>query len=176
MSDIISPREANAKRWCEVLAQWYAAFDKICSDPDITRVGCMAHVRRKFFDVHKASKKPGGSANMILQLIQKLYKIEEEIKDKTVDERKQVRLKKSKPILTEIKSWLDTNQNKYPPQGLMGKAVTYATNQWQYVINYLKDGRIASTTTLQKTESGHLRSAEKTGFLLTPSPEQKPVP
>lgn len=124
-------------------ADGYAAYDNICSGPDVTRVGCMAHVRRKFFDVHRASKKQGGSANFVLQLIQKLYKIEEEIKEKNIDERKQTRLEKSILILTEIKSWLDANQEKYPPTGLMGKAVTYATNQWQYVINYLKDGKIA---------------------------------
>lgn len=124
-------------------ADGYAAYDNICSGTGVTRVGCMAHVRRKFFDVHKASKKKGGSANFVLQLIQKLYKIEEEIKEKSIEERKQTRLEKSILILTEIKSWLDANQEKYPPTGLMGKAVTYATNQWQYAINYLKDGRIA---------------------------------
>lgn len=121
----------------------YAGYDEICSDPDIIRVGCMAHVRRKFVDVHKASQKKGGNANMILQLIQKLYKIEEEIKDKTNDCRKQIRLEESKPILNEIKTWLDVSQNKYPPQGLMGKAILYAMNQWEYVINYLKDTRLA---------------------------------
>lgn len=121
----------------------YAAYDEVCQNPDIIRVGCMAHVRRKFFDVHKASKKQGGSANFVLQKIQKLYKIEEEIKDKKIDERKQTRLTEATPILNEIKSWLDTSQEKYPPTGLMGKAVTYATNQWEYVVNYLKDGRLA---------------------------------
>lgn len=123
-------------------ADGYASYGEVCKNPDVTRVGCMAHVRRKFFDVHKATKKQGGSANMILQLIQKLYKIEEEIKDKSNDIRKQTRLEKSKPILDEIKTWLDANQN-HSTQGLINKAVTYATNQWEYVMNYLKDGRIA---------------------------------
>lgn len=123
-------------------ADGYAAYDNICSSPDVTRVGCMAHVRRKFFDVFKATKEKSKAAQHVLQLIKNLYKIEKEIEDKTRDERKQTRLEKSEPVLTEIKTWLDANQNKYPPKGLMGKAITYATNQWQYVINYLKDGRI----------------------------------
>jgi transposase len=120
----------------------YAGYDEICKSQDITRVGCMAHVRRKFFETHKASKKSGGEANRILKLIQKLYEVEKEIKEKTTNERKETRLTKATPILNEIKTWLDANQKKYPPQGLMGKAITYATNQWDNVINYLKDGKI----------------------------------
>ena len=123
-------------------ADGYAGYDEVCKSPDITRVGCMAHVRRKFFETHKASNKSGGEANRILKLIQKLYEIEKEIKEKSSGDRKQTRLTKATPILNEIKTWLDANQNKYPPQGLMGKAITYATNQWEFVVNYLKDGRI----------------------------------
>jgi hypothetical protein len=123
-------------------ADGYAAYDNVCSDPSVTRVGCMAHVRRKFFDTFKASKEKSLAAQHVLLLIKNLYKVEIEIKTKSIDERKQTRLEKAKPILTEIKIWLDANQNNYPPTGLMGKAITYATNQWRYVINYLKDGRI----------------------------------
>jgi hypothetical protein len=124
-------------------ADGYAGYDAICRLEGVTRVGCMAHVRRKFFDVHKTSKKQGGSANMILQLIKKLYKVETEIKEKSIDERFKTRLEKANLILEKIKEWLDANQSTYPPTGLMGKAITYATNQWKYVISYLKDGRIA---------------------------------
>jgi transposase len=123
-------------------ADGYAAYNNICSSPDVIRVGCMAHVRRKFFDVFKATKEKSKAAGYVLEQIKSLYKIETEIEEKGIDERKQMRLEKSKPILAEIKTWLDANQNKYPPKGLMGKAIIYATNQWQYVINYLEDGRI----------------------------------
>jgi len=121
----------------------YAGYDEFCSRDGVIRVGCMAHVRRKFFDVHKASGKKGGSANLILKLIQDLYKIEQEIAEKSIDERVETRQMQSQPILNEIKSWLDANQSKYPPSGLMGKAIMYAQNQWNHVLNYLKDGRIA---------------------------------
>ena len=73
-------------------------------------------------------------------MIKSLYKVEKEIEDKSSDSRKHTRLEKSKPILDEIKTWLDANQNH--SSGLMSKAITYATNQWKYVINYLEDGRL----------------------------------
>lgn len=121
----------------------YAGYDGICNGADIIRVGCMAHVRRKFFDVHKLSKKKGGEANQVLKMIQKLYGLEAEIKDKSIEERKEVRQKSAKVILDEIKSWLDGNQNRYPPESLMGKAITYASNQWPHVIRYIEYGKLS---------------------------------
>jgi len=120
-------------------ADGYGSYDEVCLSLDIIRLGCMAHVRRKFFDEFKASNKKNQTAKQVLILIKGLYKIEREIKEKTIEDRFQIRLEKSKPILDKIKAWLDAHQNHY---GLMGKAVTYATNQWDYVINYLKDGRL----------------------------------
>jgi hypothetical protein len=122
-------------------ADGFASYDEICNSPDITRVGCLAHVRRKFNDVYKATKKNGGEANRVLQWIQKLYKIEDDIKEKYKGQerdseyRKQTRIEKAVPVLNEIKSWLDSNQAAYPPDSLMGKAVTYATNQWESLLS-----------------------------------------
>lgn len=121
----------------------YAGYDEFCGREGVIRVGCMAHVRRKFVDVYKASGKKSGSADWVLKRIQALYKIENEMADKPVNDRHATRQAQSKPILDEIKSWLDGNQAKHPPSGLMGKAITYAQNQWQYILNHLKDGRLA---------------------------------
>lgn len=121
----------------------YAGYDAVCSRGDVIRVGCMAHVRRKFFEVQKISPKQSGVANDVLLLIQKIYKIEEQISEKTIEDRLKIRQEESEPILKEIKTWLDDNENKYPPQGLMGKAIAYARNQWPYVMNFLKYGKPA---------------------------------
>ena len=121
----------------------YAGYDEFCNREGVIRVGCMAHVRRKFVDAYKASGKKSSSADWVLKRIQALYKIESEIKEKSSSERHAARQTQSRPILDGIKTWLDENQSKYPPSGLMGKAITYAQNQWKYVLNYLKDGRLA---------------------------------
>ena len=50
-----------------------------------TLVGCWAHARRKFTEAKTAQdKKPSGKADWALNHIQKLYRIETQIKDKTV--------------------------------------------------------------------------------------------
>jgi len=119
----------------------YAGYNEICLVEGVTRVGCMAHVRRKFFEMYKTSKNKSKPALHVLQLIKGLYKIETEIKDKSIEDRFKIRQEQAKPILDKIKAWLDANQNNYP-SGLMGKAITYATNQWISVTNYLLDGRL----------------------------------
>ncbi|MBV6343045.1 IS66 family transposase [Candidatus Magnetobacterium casense] len=122
----------------------YVGYDKVCLDAGITRVGCMAHVRRGFFDAYKAGGKKEGPALQVLLLIKGLYGIEEKIKGKdSIEERKRIRQEESRPILDQIKAWLDENQFKHVPQGLMGKAISYARNQWSYVIRYLEDGVLA---------------------------------
>jgi hypothetical protein len=95
-------------------ADAYGGYDEVCKREGVIRLGCMAHVRRKFVDVIKVSPKQG-DASTVLEAIKKLYKLEEEIREKSIQERKQIRLEKAVPILDEIKSWLDTNQKKYPP-------------------------------------------------------------
>ena len=119
----------------------YGGYDAVCRRSDIVRVGCMAHVRRKFYEVFKISPK-GNAANLVLLLIQKIYRIEDQIREETAGNRFKIRQEQSKPIFEELKTWLDENENKYPPQGLLGKAIAYARNQWPYIMNTLKDGRM----------------------------------
>ena len=80
----------------------YAGYNSIGREEGITRVGCMSHCRRYFFRAWKHSKtKNIGSRG--LAFIRKLYKIEESIKEYSEEEKKRIRLEKSKPILEEMK-------------------------------------------------------------------------
>lgn len=121
----------------------YVGYDAICRNKEVIRVGCMTHVRRNFFDAYKVSEKKDGPAYEMLEMMKGLYKIEAQIENLSIEERKQIRQEKSKPILDDIKTWLDGNQPKYPPQGLLGKAISYAQNQWVYVIRYIDDGKLS---------------------------------
>jgi len=56
-------------------ADVYTGFNKLYNKGKVTEMACMAHVRRKFFDIHKSQ----GSvvAEEALKRIAELYKIEE---------------------------------------------------------------------------------------------------
>jgi transposase len=123
----------------------YEQFDRKGSP--ILLVGCMAHVRRNFVKVidarGKGAKKPG-SADVAVEYIRKLYAIEKTAREGgfSPEETRALRNEKALPILEEFKAWMEKRHPQTPPEGLLGKALSYALNHWPKLIRYLEDGRI----------------------------------
>lgn len=110
---------------------------------DITVVGCWAHARRKFDEAAKSlpkGKAKGSSASQGLTYCNLLFGIEQEIADKTAEQRYEERLKQAKPVLDAMFAW--ANSRTAAPKSALGKAFTYLKEQWPYLTNYLKDGRL----------------------------------
>lgn len=120
----------------------YAGYDGVITSLHLTRVGCMAHMRRKFFEAYQVSENPEGDAAYVLNQVKLLYKIEDEIEEKKPEEKKNLRQKESLPILNTLKKWLDDHERKYAPQTLMGKAITYARKQWETLLVYTSNGKL----------------------------------
>ena len=118
----------------------YAGYDAVCTSTSATRIGCWAHARRKFVEASKANKKNNGQANRVLKLIAKLYKLEKAIKDSDAHVKYEQRQSKAKPIVEQLHAWLVEIQPRVPPQAMLGKAITYLTNQWPSLVRYLEDG------------------------------------
>jgi hypothetical protein len=125
----------------------YAGYNIVSNKDDITQLACWAHARRKFTDIIKSGVSTKSSkklANEVVLLIKKLYKIEATIKDKTVEERYTIRNNESKPIIDEIKLWLDTNFFKAQQMNTaISKAFVYLNNQFNKLSVYLEDGKLA---------------------------------
>ena len=110
---------------------------------DITVVGCWAHARRKFDEAVKSlpkGKAKGSSASQGLTYCNLLFGIEQEIADKTAEERYEERLRQAKPVLDAMFAW--ANSRTAAPKSALGKAFHYLKEQWPYLTNYLKDGRL----------------------------------
>lgn len=119
----------------------YEGYSKACEEYGITRLGCMAHVRRKFMDVKKANKSnKAGKADVALADIKRLYTIEAQIKGKTEQEKLAIRQQQAKPILDKLKKWLEKSLPTVPPKSLLGKALQYMHNQWPRISRYVEDG------------------------------------
>lgn len=109
-----------------------------------TLVGCMAHVRRKFNNALKSL--PGkesaqrSKAAMAMSFIQRLYRIEHQIKLLTPNEKLQRRQSESMPILIAFKAWLD--KQVVLPKSTLGGAIRYTLNQWEKVVRYCDDGHL----------------------------------
>ncbi len=119
----------------------YSGYHFVDKEDGIIRVGCMAHARRKFADIIKISK-TNGLAHEAVKFFRALYKIEKEARELNTSMRFALRDEKAKPILATFKTWLDTNLTKTPVQSKIGEAIRYTLSNWEWLNNYLKDGRI----------------------------------
>ena len=120
----------------------YDGYAPFCREnPNVERLGCMDHSRRKFVDAFSTSngKNIGKKA---LIYFKKLYKIEEKIEKLSPDEKYTVRQQESKPLLEEIKKWLDEISPQVTPQSVSGKAINYTLNEWTYLEKYIEDGNL----------------------------------
>ena len=110
---------------------------------DIWRVGCYAHLRRKFFDAIPAKKAEGSPvipAEVGVAYCDKLFLLERIYKGKSTSEKYRLRLEHEKPIVDALYQWIDTLN---PVKGSkLATAVTYAKNQRESLENFFKDGRL----------------------------------
>ena len=121
----------------------YAGYHQL--EPSITLCGCWAHARRKFDEAIKVidnAKRVSSLENQGLVLINRLFALEEKIKDLDFHDSLKIRATNSQKIIDEFYAYVETNNFKALPQSLLGKAFTYAKNQKKYLLSFLNDGRI----------------------------------
>ncbi len=119
----------------------YAGYQNL--PQDITVVGCWAHLRRKFDEAMKSlpkGKAKNSSAAQGLAYCSLLFGLEDNFAELTPEERYQQRLEQAKPVLDAFLAW--ANVRNAAPKSALGKALTYLREQWPYLTNYLKDGRL----------------------------------
>lgn len=121
----------------------YSGYNFADKNSAIIKVGCMAHARRKFADIVKLAKTTG-LAHQSIKFFKALYKIEKEARDNHLSSQDRYKLREEKavPILTVFKEWLDTNLTKTPIQSKIHDAIRYTLSNWDFLNNYLRDGRI----------------------------------
>ena len=125
----------------------YAGYNSLPAE-DVTRIGCLAHLRRKFTDAEKAAPKGKKSPTITTAIAycSKVFQIEEELADLSCEERYRQRLVRVKPVLEEFFSWAETRHAA--PKSKLGEALTYTRNQKPFIMNYLLDGHLEASNNL----------------------------
>lgn len=122
----------------------YSGYDFLDNREGVLHVGCWAHARRQFVEAEKARGKKAkpGAPTVAINAIKGIYAIEKKAKKLNLSqsELRDLRAKEAKPILDDLKTWLDTKSTQVVPKSLLGKAVTYSLNQWDRLTAYLYDG------------------------------------
>ncbi len=119
-----------------LLTDGYSAYRLL---PGVTHAGCMAHARRKFDEAMATSPVIGARA---VALIGKLYEVERSCKSLDADGRRNVRQCESTGILLRLRLLLAQERPNALPQSPMGKAITYALNQWPDLCRFVDDGHL----------------------------------
>jgi transposase len=104
----------------------------------IQRIACLAHARRY---VLKAVQENLAAAVWFITQIRLLYRIEDEIRDLSPQERYERRRQQAPGIWEAMKSRADELKPLLLPRSTLGKAVNYFINEFEALKGYLRDGR-----------------------------------
>lgn len=121
----------------------YEGYAEVVRDNGITHAGCWAHARRKFVEAQKVQPKgKTGKADWALNQIRKLYAVEKQAKALDAEARRVLRDQKSRPLITQLRTWLDKSLAQVLPKSALGKALHYLDGQWARLTRFLEDGLI----------------------------------
>jgi transposase len=121
-------------------ADGFSGFAGLYVEGRVHEAACWAHARRKFYDLHAATRSP--QAEEALTRIQQLYAIEEEIRGKLPAERWRVRQARAGPLLDALQRWLQETRTKVSAKSEMAGAINYALKRWPALTRYCDDGAI----------------------------------
>jgi len=122
-------------------ADGYAGFEELYRRGGITEVACLAHIRRKFFDIHVAQG--SGIAKEALERIAALYRIEASIRGKPPDERKSVRQDLAASLIDDLETWLHAQLTQISGKSALAGAIRYGLTRLKRLRPYLDDGRLS---------------------------------
>jgi transposase len=111
--------------------------------------GCWVHMRRYWENLYESlpkNKRDGTNAERGLVYCNLLFVLEHEYADLKPEERREKRLKFSKPVSDDYFDWV-ASLNALP-KSLLGEAITYAALQREYLENVYLDGRLELSNNL----------------------------
>ncbi len=115
------------------------------------RPGCMAHARRRFVEAARGGDRLALDA---LHLIAPLFEVERAstLAGDTAEQRLSRRIAHSKPIIDNLRAWLDDQRGLIPPKTPLGRALGYLHRQWARLTLFLEDGNIELTNNRRERE------------------------
>jgi transposase len=132
------PKDHLAKYSGWMHADGYAGFEDLYRSGDIREVACMAHVRRKFVDVHKATG--SAIADEAIRQIAELYAVEKAARGLAPDKRVEIRQAHAKPIFNALEVWLNAQLADISGKSPLAAAIRYALTRMARMQSYLEHG------------------------------------
>jgi transposase len=132
-----------------LLADAYGGYNGVVAGNALTRAGCWSHARRKFVDAEKTAPEIAREA---VNLMGKLFAVEKQAKEASVEERLQLRQQQSVPLLAELRQKLLRWKEQLLPKHPMAEAVNYTLSQWTELNVFCSDGAVPVDNNVSERE------------------------
>jgi transposase len=170
----------NGTMWCWTNARWVTFFysakgdsDSVrrflgddlartvqCDGTSITtfleraggqRPGCWAHARRRLVEAARAGDRVALEG---VRILARIFTVEREstCAGDTAEQRRERRERCTKPILNELRSWMDQQRAITPPKTPLGQGLGYLDRQWRRLLLFMGDGNIEATNNRRERE------------------------
>lgn len=140
-SEVVTELLSGVKGYLQV--DGLNSYDQVTKQDGVTRLGCAMHARRRFEKAATAGAQAGKTlAAAGMKFFKDIYDLEEEIREKSPEERHRIRLERAKPIWETMLAWAREKSAKVPGKSKIGEAFTYLIGEYDYLTNYLRDGRL----------------------------------
>ena len=101
-------------------------------------MACLAHARRKFFDLYAANQSP--IAAEALRRIGELYGVERQAQERDAMSRLQLRQHEAQPRLDALHAWLLQTRISVADGSGTAKALDYSIKRWPALVRYADSG------------------------------------
>jgi transposase len=115
----------------------YAGYKALFAQ-GVTELACLAHARRKFFDLYAANQSP--IAAEALRRIGELYEVERQAQEMDAASRLRIRQQEARPRLAVLFAWLRQTRISVADGGGTAKALDYSIKRWPALIRYAESG------------------------------------
>jgi transposase len=120
---------------CDDYGGYKASFQQ-----GITEIGCMAHARRKLFELHVNQQSQ--IAEHGLKCFAALYDIERELTGLEPERRREIRQARARPVAEALHEWLIAQRRLVPEGSAIARALDYNLKRWDALVRYIDDGHL----------------------------------
>ena len=125
----------SGKLVCDDFSGYKALFGR-----GVIEIGCMAHARRKFHDLHANQRSEIAAEALVYFGV--LYDIETAAREQQLDAiaRQQLRQEHARPAADHLREWLTLQRSRVPDGSATAKAIKYSLGRWEALTRYIDDG------------------------------------
>jgi transposase len=139
----------GSKYPADFLAEWtgtltcddYGGYDVVFKREGCIEAGCLAHARRKFDELARANASP--VAAQAIQRIARIYRVESQAREMTVEARLAHRQQHARPLWDELHAWMKLERSRVPDGGGIAAALDYSLKRWGALGRFLGDGAVS---------------------------------